>query len=91
MTKSFFLALCLTASLSASAQKTDGGITQQMLAQMEKAQAANPQQKALFNAISQFPIDDLAKNFANQGDFDTHFSIETPRQSIHDQKSSGRC
>ena len=91
MNKHFFLALCMLASLSASAQKTDGGITQQMLQQMEKAQAATPQQKALFNAISQFSIDDLAKNFANQGDFDTHFSIETPKQSIHDQKSSGRC
>ena len=91
MNKHFLLALCLMASLTAFAQKSEGGISQQMLAQMEKAQAANPTQKALFNAISQFSIDDLAKNFANQGDFDTHFSIETPRQSIHDQKSSGRC
>jgi hypothetical protein len=34
MNKHFFLALCMLASLSASAQKTDGGISQQMLQQM---------------------------------------------------------
>lgn len=36
-------------------------------------------------------IDDIAVNFANQGAIDTYFSDETPKQSIHDQQSSGRC
>ena len=75
----------------AMAQTTDGGITPQMLQQMEKVQAQQPMSRGLFNAIAQNSIDDLAKNFKNQGDMDTHFSIETPSQSIHDQKSSGRC
>ena len=73
-----------------SAQK-DGGISTQMLQQMEKQQAANPANKALFNAIASNSIDDLSKNFQNQGPVDTHFSTETPKQSIHNQKQSGRC
>lgn len=75
----------------AAAQAAKGGITPQMLASMEKKQAWNAQDKAIFNALASNKIDDLAKNFANQGDIDTHFSNETPKQSIHDQQSSGRC
>ena len=83
--------ICLLAcSLSATAQK-NGGISTQMLHQMEKQYAANPSSKALFNAIASNSIDDLAKNFKNQGPIDTQFSTETPKQSIHDQKQSGRC
>ena len=60
-----------------------------MLQKMEKAQ--QPTNKALFNALAQNNIDALAQNFQNQKPIDTHFSVETPKQSIHDQKSSGRC
>lgn len=80
----------LACSIVATAQKS-GGISTQMLQQMEKQHAANPANKALFNAIASNSIDDLSKNFKNQGPVDTHFSIETPKQSIHDQKQSGRC
>jgi len=73
------------------AQKTEGGISAKMLQQMEAQQAERPAGKALFNAIASNAIDDLAKNFANQKPLDTNFSVETPKQSIHDQKSSGRC
>ena len=83
------LALMLCAGTT-TAQK-DGGISTQMLQQMEKQQAANPANKALFNAIASNSIDDLSKNFKNQGPVDTHFSTETPKQSIHNQKQSGRC
>ena len=83
------LSMMLCAGM-ASAQK-DGGISTQMLQQMEKQQAANPANKALFNAIASNSIDDLSKNFQNQGPVDTHFSTETPKQSIHNQKQSGRC
>lgn len=62
-----------------------------MLTQIEKAQGSAKVNKALFNAIASNKIDDLAKNFANLGPIDNHFSVETPKQSIHDQKSSGRC
>ena len=89
--KTILVGLCLAIAGIAQAQTNDGGISSQMLQQMEKQQAQQPLSRGLFNAIAQNNIDDLAKNFQNQGDIDTHFSIETPKQSIHDQKSSGRC
>ena len=85
------MGLCLAWSFNMSAQTTQGGISTQMLQQMEKAHAATPTNKALFNAIAANSIDNLAKNFANEGPIDNSFSYETPKQSIHDQKSSGRC
>lgn len=36
-------------------------------------------------------IDDLAQNYRNTKVTDTYFSIETPKQSIHNQRQSGRC
>ena len=89
--KTILVGLCLAIAGIAQAQTNDGGISSQMLQQMEKQQAQQPLSRGLFNAIAQNNIDDLAKNFQNQGDIDTHFSIETPKQSIHDQKQSGRC
>jgi bleomycin hydrolase len=62
-----------------------------MLQQIEGAQSKNPAYKALANAIASNKIDDLAKNYKNLGQVDTYFSIETPKQNIHDQQSSGRC
>ena len=81
------LAVCV----ATSAQTTNGGITEQMLSKIEKAGTSMPQSKALFNAVAANNIDELAKNFDNGGEIDTYFSIETPKQTIHDQKSSGRC
>ncbi len=86
--------VCLTALLvahGAFAQKTSGGITADMLRQIEKSQSRSSADKALFNAVAANSIDDLAKNFKNQSKLDTHFSHETKSQSIHNQKSSGRC
>jgi bleomycin hydrolase len=62
-----------------------------MLQQIEQSQTSSTADKALFNAIASNSIDDLAKNHSNQSDVDTYFSVETPKQSIMDQKSSGRC
>ena len=73
------------------AQTKAGGISQQMMQQIEKSQKTSSTDKALFNAIAGNNIDDLVKNHANSAPVDTHFSIETPTQSIHNQKSSGRC
>ena len=84
-------ATMLTAALTLHAQTPGGGISQKMLSEMEKAQGSLPQNRAIFNAIASNKIDDLAKNFRNQGALDTYFSIETEKQSITDQKSSGRC
>lgn len=83
------LSLALTGMTYAQNQTKGGGISPQMLQKMEKAQ--QPTNKALFNAMAQNSIDALAMNFQNQKPIDTYFSVETPKQSIHDQKSSGRC
>ena len=83
------LCLALTGMTYAQNQTKGGGISPQMLQKMEKAQ--QPTNKALFNAMAQNSIDALAMNFQNQKPIDTYFSVETPKQSIHDQKSSGRC
>ena len=81
----------LMLSVSTMAQTKVGGISQQMLQQIVKSQKTSAADKALFNAIAANNIDDLVKNRDNAAPVDTHFSLETPAQSIHDQKSSGRC
>ncbi|MBR6445022.1 MAG: C1 family peptidase [Prevotella sp.] len=89
--KMFLVGLCLalTGMTHAQTQTKGGGISPQMLQKMEKAQT--PTNKALFNAMAQNNIDALSMNFQNQKPIDTYFNVETPKQSIHDQKSSGRC
>lgn len=93
MNKKTYLALglCLSMAGAAGAQQRDGGISSDMLRSMQQAHAAVPSAKAIFNAMASNKIDDIAVNFANQGAIDTYFSDETPKQSIHDQQSSGRC
>ena len=83
--------LFLAAVSGLQAQTKGGGISPEMLLQMEKTQSKSVADKAIFNAIASNSIDDLAKNHANQGAIDTYFSHETPKQSIHNQQSSGRC
>ncbi len=46
--------------------------------------------KALSMAIANVSIDDLARTSRKQ-DVDDRFSVETPKQNIHNQLSSGRC
>ena len=83
-------ALALTMALQADAQ-TQGIITPEMLAKIQKEQKLTAADNALANAIAANAIDDLAKNRKAAHQLDTHFSIETPEQSITNQKSSGRC
>ncbi|MDR0185489.1 C1 family peptidase [Prevotella brunnea] len=77
-------------SLTMQAQTKGGGIDTKMMQKITTGHnsAAN---RAISNAIATNSIDNLAKNFRNSGAIDTHFSVETPKQNIHDQKSSGRC
>ena len=92
MKKMMMTVVCLTAGLMiVSAQTKTGGISQEMLQQIQKEQQAQPANRALANAIAANSIDALAKNHLNAGAIDTYFSIETPKQSITDQQSSGRC
>ena len=62
-----------------------------MLEQIEKQNAPTASDRALRNALAANAIDLLAKNQQNAGSLDTYFSVETKKQSITDQKSSGRC
>lgn len=73
------------------AQTKDGGISKEMLQVIKQAQQRTPADRALFNALAANSIDALAVNQANKGSIDTYFSVETPKQSITDQKQSGRC
>lgn len=77
--------------LPANAQDSNGGISNDMLRVIQQSQQRTPADKALFNALAANSIDALAANHANKGSLDTYFSIETPSQSITDQKQSGRC
>ena len=89
MKKTTLTGICLALALTAGAQTRGGGISAETMQKIEKMQTATP--KAVFNAMASNKIDNLAKNFSNRTTFDNHFSVETPSQNIHDQKSSGRC
>lgn len=89
--KTLMLAFALGTAIAAGAQTRSGGITADMLkfitAQPEKNQA----QKALQNAVRNNGIELLTIGEAQRFPVPKTFSIETPKQSIHNQKSSGRC
>ena len=91
--KTFILTGLMAAAIlmPAQAQTKDGGISQDMLREIRKAQKQTVADKALFNAVAANSIDNLARNHANQGSLNTYFSVETKAQSINDQKQSGRC
>jgi bleomycin hydrolase len=87
----FALALCCATMPSIQAQTKDGGIDIQMLERIQKTSVSSASERALSNALATNSIDNLAKNQRNAGSVDTYFSVETPKQSIHNQQSSGRC
>ena len=92
MRKILWLAICLAGGLmTVQAQTKGGGISQEMLREIQKEAQQQPANKALANAIAANSIDALAKNHQNAGALDTWFSVETKKQSITDQQSSGRC
>jgi len=62
-----------------------------MLSEIEKSCPSTPATKALHNAIAANDINLLAVNADNRKSVTNHFSVETAEQSIHNQKSSGRC
>lgn len=90
MKRKQMLMILAMATATAMAQTNEGGISTQMLDEIKKSQTNTPAERALKNAIAGNSIDALAKNY-NADEIDTHFTIETPKQSITDQQSSGRC
>lgn len=87
MIYSLAVALCMTATVNAQT----GGISPKMLGEIQKQNKMTPAENALANAIAANSIDNLAQNRNNAAELDTYFSVETPKQAITDQKSSGRC
>lgn len=84
---SLAVAICMTATVNAQT----GGISPKMLGEIQKQNKMTPAENAIANAIAANSIDNLAQNRNNATELDTYFSIETPKQTITDQKSSGRC
>ena len=89
--KHALLTLGLLVAVSAMGQTRNGGISAEMLQQIEKQNPPTASDRALRNALAANAIDLLAKNRQHAGALDTYFSVETKSQSITDQKSSGRC
>lgn len=89
--RKFFLSLTFAFAAGAMAQTAGGGLSPQIISEIQKSQKMCAGSRALANAMASNSIDNLALNHANAGDLDTYFSIETPKQSITDQQSSGRC
>lgn len=92
--KKLTISLCLllgVTTMYAQGINKNGGISATMLQEIEKSQPSSTAEKALANAIAQNKIDDLAKNYKNASKLTTDFNVETLKQSIHNQKSSGRC
>ena len=89
--RTLLIALCMTAALGMGAQKSaQGGIDAAMLQQISKA-GATQGDAALRNAMASNSLEDLARNYRNTTIIDDYFSVETPKQSIHNQRQSGRC
>lgn len=84
---SLAVAICMTATVNAQT----GGISSKMLGEIQTQNKMTPAENAIANAIAANSIDNLAQNRNNAAELDTYFSIETPKQTITDQKSSGRC
>lgn len=77
-------------SISAMAQN-NGGISPQMLVEIQKGWQGTPSDKAIRNALNTTPINTLAINAEDAAMIDTHFTYCVKTKGITDQKSSGRC
>lgn len=84
-------ALSLGVALSAQGQQAGGGISSEMLQQIQQSYQGTPTDKAIRNAISNNDINKLAVNSESKNNLDTYFSHKVDSKGITDQKSSGRC
>ena len=92
MNKKSVLILFAACGFTAQAQTQGGGISAQMLQEIQKEQKQCGKEQVIANAVYGMSIDALAKNYRVAAKpIDTHFSVETRKQTITDQKSSGRC
>ena len=86
-----FLLVAAALVLATNAQKKGGSLTADMLRDIVKENKQLGDSRALSNAIAANAIDNVAKNHLHANALDTYFNVETQRQSITDQQSSGRC
>lgn len=86
-----FAALLICSTFAMAQQNNNGGISADMMKQMQSAYNSNPSNKALRNILVTNSPNKLAVNFDNATHFDTHFSNRVESKAVTDQKSSGRC
>lgn len=91
MKKIFVGALLLGAATMSFAQTNNGGISADMLKQITAQTKLTQAQTALQNAIRNNGIEVMATGKAQKGEVPSEFSVETEKQSIENQRSSGRC
>ena len=89
--RKLFLCSLLSLTMPLAAQNKNGGISAEMLQQIQQQSTPTASDRAIRNALASNAIDNLAKNQDSAISLDTYFSVETKKQSITDQKSSGRC
>ncbi|HCC52674.1 MAG TPA: aminopeptidase, partial [Porphyromonadaceae bacterium] len=91
--KQYIFILCagLTMAIPVCGQDKKGGISPEMLRQIEQSYEGTPTDKAIQNAITHNDIDKLAIDYQNKNHFDTYFSHKVNSKGITNQKSSGRC
>ena len=90
MKKTFALALMLI-SIAASAQNKAGGISAQILNDLNASFEGNAADKAIRNALNNTSMTVLAVSADKSVMPDTNFSYEVKTKGRTDQKSSGRC
>ena len=89
-TRRILCSVAIAAAMAANAQN-NGGITKDMLKDITAQPPMSQAQTALTNAIQHNGIELLARGKAQLTPVPATFSVETKKQSIQNQKSSGRC
>ena len=85
------ITLACLAALTLTVQAQQGGISNEMLKQIQSSYKNTSADKAIRNAIGGTDIRKLSLNQENQQGLDTDFSIKVESKCITDQQSSGRC
>lgn len=91
MNKRILSAFLLGVALYANAQQSDGGISNDMLQNIQQSYKETASDKAIRNAIGGNTISKLALNQDNLKGSDTYFSNKVESKGISNQQKSGRC
>ena len=91
MNRNYFLTMALAAGCAFAAYGQKGGISPQMLQQLQQSYQETPADRAIRHALSNNNINTLAINSESLNNYDTYFSDKVESKGITDQQSSGRC